>query len=150
MILAMQSQMTLTSLFKYLNAPLTNQRWSWGAARASDGAVFLRVWQDEIVKSGQRRLARVTANAVFAGNEADPGYAERLRHVELIRNGAKSYMIVCAAVDVHASPRAIATFNEKEVFVGGTLAETNGEWWLELVSRQPVQSVRARPANPAN
>jgi hypothetical protein len=147
MILAMWSQMTLTSLFKYLNAPLTNQRWSWGAARASDGAVFLRVWQDEVIKSGQRRLARVTANAAFEGNEANPGYAERLRHVDLIRNGAKAYVIMCAAVDVQASPRAIATFNEKEVFVGGNIAETNGEWWLELVSRQPVQSVRARPAN---
>jgi hypothetical protein len=137
--------MTLTSLFKYLNAPLTNQRWSWGAVRASDGAVFLRVWQDEVVKSGQKRSARVTANAFFKDDETNPGYAERLRHVELIKNGAKSYMIMCAAVDTQASPRAIATFNEKEVFVGGTLKETDGDWWLELVSRQPVRTVRAAP-----
>jgi hypothetical protein len=139
--------MTLTSLFKYLNAPLTNQRWSWGAVRASDGAVFLRVWQDEIKKSGQRRLARVTANAVFGGDETNPGYAERLRHVDLIRNAATSYMILCEAVDVVASPRAVAKFNEREVFVGGNLTESDGEWWLELASRQPVHIVRAKPAN---
>jgi hypothetical protein len=38
--------MTISSLFQSLGAPLANTRWSWGAQRSSDGAVFLRVWQD--------------------------------------------------------------------------------------------------------
>ena len=134
--------MTLTGLFKYVGAPLANSRWSWGAVRPVDGAVFLRVWQDEVRKSGKRYLARVTAIAHFQGDECNLGFAERMRHIELIRQGARSFMIMCEAKDVHASPRAIGKFNEREVFVGGALEEADGEWWLEMTSRQPVRSVR--------
>ena len=38
--------MSISGLFTLLGAPLANNRWSWGSQRASDGAVFLRVWQD--------------------------------------------------------------------------------------------------------
>jgi hypothetical protein len=134
--------MTLTSIFKYLGAPLANSRWSWGAVRPVDGAVFLRVWQDEVRKSGQRYWARVTAIALFQGDEGNLGFAERMRHVELIKGGASSFMIMCECKDVTSAPRAIAKFNEREVFVGGALEQADGEWWLEMVSRQPVRSVR--------
>lgn len=134
--------MTRTEIFKYLGAPLVNQRWSWGAVRPGDGAVFMRVWQDEVRKSGRRYLARVTATAVFQGDETNPGFAERTHHLELIKGGAKSYMIMCEAKDVNATPRAIAKFNQREVFVGGALQEVDGEWWLEMAARQPVQAVR--------
>lgn len=135
--------MTLSSVFKYLGAPLANSRWSGGAVRAGDGAVFLRVWQDEVRKSGRRYLARLTVAAVVQGEEAgDLGVAERLRHIELIKGGARSFMIMCEARDVHAVPRSVAKLNEREVFVGGSIEETNGEWWLEMAARQPVRSVR--------
>jgi len=130
------------SIFKYLGAPLVNSRWSWGAVRPGDGAVFLRVWQHEIRKSGARYLARVTAIADYQSVASDLGFAERMRHVELIKGGARSFMIMCEAKDVHAEPRTIAKFNEREVFVGGNIEAADGEWWLEMASRQPVRSVR--------
>jgi hypothetical protein len=51
---------TLTEFFAYLEAPLANQRWSWGAVRPSDGAVLLRVWQDEQRKMDGPWLTQVT------------------------------------------------------------------------------------------
>ena len=47
--------MSQTNLFAKLGAPLANPRWSWGAIRTTDGAVFSRVWQDS--RTGVR-LAR--------------------------------------------------------------------------------------------
>ncbi len=43
--------MSQAELFETLGAPLKNVRWSWGGVRKSDGAVFLRVWQDGTKKS---------------------------------------------------------------------------------------------------
>ena len=39
--------MSTSSFFASLGAPLVNSRWSWGARRSSDGAIFLRVFQEE-------------------------------------------------------------------------------------------------------
>jgi hypothetical protein len=41
------TEQKITRFFDDLGAPLTNMQWSWGAVR-SDGAVFVRVWEDEI------------------------------------------------------------------------------------------------------
>lgn len=104
--------------------------------------MVLRVWQDEVRKVGSTRFARITANEFFKGNETNLGYSERTRHVDLVRHGSPCYLVMCVASDIHAIPRVTARFNEREVFVGGRLEETEGEWWIELASRESVQSVR--------
>ena len=48
--------MSLTQFFDQLGAPLANSRWSWGAQRARDGVVFMRVWQDEKRFENERQL----------------------------------------------------------------------------------------------
>jgi hypothetical protein len=100
------------------------------------------VWQDEVKQFPEGRFVRVTAAAFFQGNEDNLGYAERNRHVGLIRDSAPSYMIMCVASDVSAAPRIISQFNEREVFVGGRIQQSEGEWWLELVARKPIQAIR--------
>jgi len=88
--------MSLSSLFNRLGAPLHNNRWSWGAVRANDGSVFLRVWQDESKVINGKRFMRITANEYFQNNDPNNlGYQERLKHIQQIQTGAKSYMIVC-------------------------------------------------------
>jgi hypothetical protein len=137
--------MTLSDLFKSVGAPLANIRWSWGAVRSSDGAVFLRVWQDETRRLDGRRFVLVADPIFFAGREDSLGYAERLSHLALIRRGAASFMIMCLAEDPQADPRAIKSFNRDDVFVGGTLLEADGKWWLELANRLPITSFRSAP-----
>ena len=134
--------MSLSELFAYLGAPLANNRWSWGAIRNRDGAVFLRVWQDEWQKVDGRRAVRITDNQFFADAADNLGYSERLRHIDLLRNGNPGFMIMCLANDLAANPRTIHSFNEREVFVGGAVIDHDGEVWLEAVRREPIANVR--------
>lgn len=136
--------LSLTETFSSLGAPLTNQRWSWGAERQDDGAVFLRVWQDECDKIDGRRAVRITANDDFADKPDNLGNAERLKHVELIRAGRLVYLIMCVALNPNEEPRKIAKFNDREVFVGGAVFDHAGDAWVELVSRRPFSAVRPK------
>ena len=134
--------MTQSELFKYLGAPLANVRWSWGAIRSQDGAVVLRVWQDKKRKIDGKWYMELTNHKAYLGNESDPGFSERLSHVEKIRAGAKTYMVMCEAEDPAAQPRDIKCFNEREVFVGGLIVAADGDWWLEQVGRMPIREAR--------
>jgi len=134
----------LSELFASLGAPLANQRWSWGSVRKSDSAVFLRVWQDEGRKVGGRWLTQVSFNEFFKRDPSNLGYVERLKHLELIRNGSLSYMIMCLARDPEANPRSVKSFDRDTVFVGGQIEEIDGDMWLERADRLPVGQVRLR------
>jgi hypothetical protein len=137
--------MTQTQMFKRLGAPLANSRWSWGSVRLEDDAVFLRVWQDRKIKHGGRWFMMVTHHEKYLGDEDNLGYQERLEHVEKIRAGARCFMIMCLAEDMTAAPRTIKSFNSDEVFVGGKVIELNGDTWVEMENRKPVNSVRVQP-----
>jgi hypothetical protein len=137
--------MNQRALFAMLGAPLTNSRWSWGAVRPEDGAVFLRVWQDRMQTHDGSQFVQITNHARFRNGPANCGYRERLKHVELIRGGAPRYLIVCEAVDPAARPRRIRSFNAAEVFPGGRVVELNGDWWVEVLPGVAVQEVRLSP-----
>lgn len=67
--------------------------------RAVDGAVFLRVWQDEKIRRESSWYMRLTAHKFFADKGDNLGWQERLAHVKLVQGGAPSYMVMCEAVD---------------------------------------------------
>jgi hypothetical protein len=135
---------TLTDLFEYLGAPLANQRWSWGAIRLRDDTVFLRVWQDEQRKIDGAWFTKITYAAFSKNNPSNLGNTERLKHVELIRSGAPTFMVMCKAKDVDANPRKVASFDRNDVFVGGRLVDLDGDYWLERSARRPVSAVRLK------
>jgi hypothetical protein len=67
-----------------LGAQLKNSRWSWGATDPLNHRVYLRVWRNDIQEtaSGERiRIARDKSSRL------SNGFAERHRHVDLIRDG---------------------------------------------------------------
>jgi putative restriction endonuclease len=133
--------MSKTSFFQRVGAPLRNARWSWGAQRASDGAVFLCVWQDlKFIEDG--RIHMLIERPAAAGDyEANPGHAERKRHIASIRAGAPCFLVMCTVADASARPRKIQFFNEDELFVGGALVERNGDTWIQVAGRRPVADV---------
>lgn len=134
---------SLTDFFKLLGAPLVNSRWSWGAQRPSDGAVFLRVWQDLKRFEGEQRFMLLDRH----GNGNDPeassnlGYQERRRHIEEIRAGKRCYLVMCIAKDTEARPRAVREFHDEDIFVGGKIVQDHSGVWIEVVARQPVGTV---------
>lgn len=136
--------MTQSDLFAWLGAPLANVRWSWGAVRPGDGAVFLRVWRDRMRRRDGVDFVQVTHNHAYLTNQKNPGYRERQRHVDLVRAGAPSYLVMCEVVDPEARPRKIAGFDTERVYPGGRLIEEDGEFWLEVLSGVPAEEVAAR------
>ena len=130
-----------SEFFRRLGAPLVNVVWSWGAVRASDGVVILRVWQDRERKVAGKWYTMLTHHAVFADDPGNLGWQERLGHLAKIRDGAQCYLVMCEAKDVGASPRTIKSFNDRDLFVGGALVEMDGDWWIERAGRVAVRDV---------
>ncbi len=73
--------------------------------------------------------------------DADNGYVERLRHIELIRAGAPCFLVMCEADDPKAHTRKVKAFNDGSVFSGGELEDRNGNVWIRREKRIPVGSV---------
>lgn len=119
--------MNQSNFFKALGAPLTNVRWSWGGIRR-DGSVVLRVWRDQM-KDGRVCILHPLGPE---GQKHNPGYHERIRHIGLIKAGAKCYLVMCTAKDVTAWSRTIASFETEFVYEAGRLLEVNGKYWVEL------------------
>lgn len=136
-----------TALFASLGAPLVNSRWSWGAVRPADGAVFLRVWQDRMRTHDGQQFVQITHHARYGDNSSNPGYRERVRHVDRVREGSACYLVMCEAVDPFARPRKVRRFNDAEVFPGGHLTQMDGEWWVEILPGVPI-GVEARVDRP--
>lgn len=132
-----------TEFFKSFDAPLQDFRRSWGGVRSGDGAIFLRVWQDETRRINGKLYTMVTARKWFADDPANFGNNERVRHVEAIRLGAPAFAVMCLAEDPSVSPRTIRSFDDRELFIGHGLISHEGEEWLELVDKVSVSKLRS-------
>jgi hypothetical protein len=130
-------------MFRRLGASLANVMWSWGAVRSSDGAIFLRVWQDRERKVEGRWYTMLTHHEKFEDDPGNLGWQERLAHVERVRSGTPCFLVMCEAKDVNAEPRSIKSFNDRDVFVGGELMELDGDWWIERAGRVPARELMA-------
>lgn len=131
------NNVSISELFDQVGAPLANIRWSWGGVR-QDGAVVLRVWQNESRTINGRTHIQITHHQAFVGKEDDLGYQERLRHIEQIRTGAACYLVMCEPRSTQEVPRVIKQFNEREFFRAGDLVAEDGDYWAPLVSREPI------------
>ena len=123
-----------------LGAPLVNSRWSWGAVRTMDGKVFLRVWQDQTRRIEGVRYVEVANHEHVSGGKEKNGYDERLRHIEAIRGGSQSVLVMCRVKDPKASPRSIQSVDDRDVFIGGQIVELDGRTWLELAERKAISA----------
>ncbi len=130
-----------SAFFTMLGAPLHNTRWSWGAVRPEDGVVFLLVWQDRIRPHDGGQFVQVTRHAMHGSSPRKPGPREREEHVELVRGGARCYLVIGEAADPTARPRRLARFNADEVFVAGQVVQLDGDRWVEVLGGLPVADV---------
>ncbi|MBK4736186.1 hypothetical protein [Noviherbaspirillum pedocola] len=141
----------MSDLFVRLQAPLSNVRWSWGAVREADNALFLRVWDDQRWLEDGKVYLRLTDFGYYNEHSGDRGWNERWKQVQSILshsrkdgagNPAANYMIICEAVDRNATPRAIKQWNDSNVLVGGELIEREGDYWLERTGMLPIDQAR--------
>jgi hypothetical protein len=76
---------------KRLNAPMKNIQWSYGAVD-STGVIYLKIWLNEIKNYDGTRYSKVMWPHV---DKKKPGMDERIKHIELIKNGAKAFGLIC-------------------------------------------------------
>jgi hypothetical protein len=114
--------------FQDIAAPLHNTVWSWGATSEKRREVILRVWSDEIKFVEDERLVQLTLHSRFAGGK-NPGYQERLRHIELIKSNHKGYAIICEPVDKNSIPRKIKSYDRERLYPITKIFEINGDDW---------------------
>lgn len=103
-----------------LGAPVRNVRWSWGALHPATGAVFLRVWEDQIRDGPDGREVMV----FYHGRSNSNGLSERQRHVDRIAAGFPAFGVICVAEDPSAPPpRKIANFDSQRLLALGELRD---------------------------
>ena len=129
--------MSLTEFYKKLDAPLANQRWSWGSTRP-DGSVVLRVWQDRTERIDGKSFI-IIANHNNHAYKKNHGYKERLEHIKKISDGAKCLMVMCLAKDVTEQSRTIKSYNQNFLFLGGELLEKDEKTYIELSDKRKIE-----------
>lgn len=134
--------MNVTTLFKALNAPLSNSRTSWGAVRP-DGVVVLRVWQHEPLRVDQLNYLRVLRRTPEEQAANPTGYPERISHLDLVAKGAPCYLVVCIAKNINAEQLEIRECIDDAVFVGGHVLERDNDVWIEKGKRVALAEARA-------
>ena len=124
--------------FESVGAPLTNVRWSWGARRPTDGALFLRAWKDELRRdaNGQQWVK------IWDQSGNGHGWQERQAHIEEIEAGARCFMVMCEALDTLADPRTVAGFDRRRVLVGGEIQHEQGVAWIRVADDKSIWEVR--------
>lgn len=133
--------MSIAALFKQIGAPLRVVHQSWGAVRTTGDAVVFRVWQDECRMQEGRTYMRLSYFEKFPADSQNFSFQERMEHIEKVRNGCGSYMLICVAEDTRAVPRKIRTYHKDELRRGGEIVQIDGDWWLELGPRVSVASL---------
>jgi putative restriction endonuclease len=129
----------MADLFESLGAPLKNRRWSWGARRHKDGAIFLRAWKDELFTDSD---GHECVQIAWESGAYGPGWKERQEHIASIRSGAQCLLVMCEAVDESAVPRKVAAFDPRTVLVGGEIKLGLGVTLIRVVQVRSVWEVR--------
>jgi hypothetical protein len=115
----MTSILSLTEFYKTrLNAPMLNNRWSWGAIKSDRSAIYLSVWQDEIKRDDPKDPKSPTWVDVLWSEEgwnevngASMARDERIRHIEDLKSGVPGFALIKVAKDIKIMPRAMKEFN---------------------------------------
>ena len=129
-----------TKHFEKLGAPLRNRRWSWGAKRQS-GTVILRAWDDEVETIGGQPHIRLTNHRVYDGTP-HPGFRERLRHIQDVREGASGYVVICKAVKPTPGNRRLKSFDDRTLTKIAGVTNHGRDEWAKLGEKIPVAQLK--------
>lgn len=114
-----------------------NGTWSWGASNPDTQKIFLCVWEDDIQTSdGLERIMILRTDWIGKS----PGFKERKRHVEELRNGAEGYGVLCIAKDISGS-RRIEKFDRETLLRFGKIIDEDNHVFAPVVGRIPVENL---------
>jgi putative restriction endonuclease len=123
-----------------LGADLRNSRWSWGSFDPVTNRVYLRVWEDQLRSIGGEEFILVLRSSP---RRQSPGYAERQGHLELIRQGAEAFGIVCTARDPATDgAREIRAFESQVLLQLGEIVDRPEGQYARVAERVPTTELR--------
>jgi putative restriction endonuclease len=131
------ANMNISEFFvNMLGANLANPRWSWGAFNPNTNQLFLRVWKDQLKSvNGIERISII--RTAWKGTSA--GFEERKRHIQVLRNGAEGYGVLCVAKDLGATgARRISKFDGDTLLRFGKLIDSAGRVYARVIGRVAV------------
>ena len=124
-----KSKMTISALYRELGATPRNTRWSWGAINPITKVVFLSVWTDGIKDIEERKFVQVTGPHNIKRN---PGFRERLTHVDAIQSGQRGFLIFCRPKNIQDHRRSVSTINADQLFPVIGSMEIDGNLYFEF------------------
>lgn len=134
------SQPRITDHYAKLGAKMGGV-YGWGAVREDEGTVFLSVWMNEGKTIGGKSYYMVLrGNPVKITN----GLRERVRHLDLIRQGAACYLTLCRPVNENADEKRIKTFDGAYLWRAGELKEHDGDLYIEELERIPTKVMQIK------
>lgn len=141
--------MTISQFFKsVLGANLLNSRWSWGAFSPNTNRLFLRVWEH-----GLASVDGIECISIMDGSweRTSAGFNERKRHVDMLRNGASGYGILCVAKDPNGNgTRTIERFDSTTLLKFGSIIDDDEHVYAQIIDRIRVEDLaQARTGNGA-
>ena len=116
--------MNISEFFIRLDAKLSNKMWSWGAV-TEDGTVILRCWAHEIRRSIDGKYQCVVLDEAYS-KKSGAGYTERVQHLQRIKDGAESRLVIVTDVDAKKPQGKIKQFNSSALMIGAKIF-TEGE-----------------------
>ena len=136
----MHSTGGITEFFRRLGAPLRNPLWSWGPV-GNNGQVFLRQRETDVrTDEDGREYVIVAGNDRPAGGRGQNGWTERKRHIEMIRAGAKCFVILVVSDTPDLPGRRISKFNVSEIVEGGEVVRKGEATCVMVANRLPVSA----------
>lgn len=139
--------MNISTFFRrMLQAPLRNERWSWGAVNRTTGQLLLRVWDDEKEDVDGVPCYLIKQDSWGSTSRGSP---ERQRQIGMMADGTQAYGVLCVAKDTKAARRTIDTFDSHTLVKFGPLVKRNGSVYAAVAGKVPVRAVRDRIRIPA-
>lgn len=135
------SAIRINSYFRnVLLAPVANDRWSWGSVDEIRRCVFLRVWKEDITQQSSSAAIRVLAHV----HSNRHGWAERRRHLDLVKSGYDAYAIVCQKGTTPTT--RIASFDAVDLLKLSDVVDIEGDLYMTLGNRVPASSMSSQPS----
>ena len=131
-------RMGINQFFDVVLGARTKNPYSWGSTHPRSGDIYLRVWEEDFSKVNGDKIVRVLdlehlLKRRCASTEV-ANYKQRKRHVEAIRNGQRSFCVVCRGRD----QKQIIWFDRSKVLVGGDILCSEDSLWLTIDGDRPL------------
>jgi len=129
---------------KRLGTPL-HQRWAWGAIDEAHKRIFLRVGQNDLQPNSKEPKRAVLHEPHWSEGQS-PGAPERLRHIELLRQGYEGFAVIYWS-HWNGGEWKTKDFERRFLYRLGVITKKGGNTYARVLGRVSLDSVVGTSSN---